>query len=44
LLECEANALTLVQLAQAGALDGADMDKDIIAAGFRGDETISRRQ
>jgi hypothetical protein len=41
LLEGEANPLTLVQLAQAGALDGADMDKNIVTAGFGGDEAIA---
>jgi hypothetical protein len=41
LLKGEADAFAFIQLTQAGALDGADMDENIVPAGFRRDEAIA---
>jgi hypothetical protein len=41
LLECKAHALALIELAQPGMLHGADMHKNIIAAGIGRNEAIA---
>src|ERR1700738_1787596 len=41
LLDLETEPLALVQAPQAGLLDRADMDEDILASGLRGNEAIA---